>query len=303
MAIQHRWQCLGSPAHYEQTVYAASSSDFVYALDSATGEVRWRTELQNSSISSPAIAEGKVFVGSWDDHIYALDEKSGTHLWNFWAGDSVLTSVTHGDSTVYAGSNDGYLYALDSNDGSLRWRFRTGGEVQSTQVLDHGVLYFASNDEQVYAVDSVSGREIWKFDAGDHIMAPPIVYEDTVYVGSHDNRLYALAAADDADVMSSKLDSSTTTPAFALLSPQGLIEKLDFEFSTTLNVEGVVTVHDSDGPVWSDSLTAPKSSRYSRTATSSSLANPRRLSDGYPGFSPARSTTLSLKNLRAEVRI
>ncbi|HIM90517.1 MAG TPA: pyrrolo-quinoline quinone, partial [Dehalococcoidia bacterium] len=78
MTIQHRWQCLGLPAHCEQTVYPASSSDFVYALDSATGEVRWKTELQNSSISSPAIAEGKVFVGSWDDHIYALDKKSGT---------------------------------------------------------------------------------------------------------------------------------------------------------------------------------------------------------------------------------
>ena len=124
--------------------------------------------------------------------------------------------MTHGDSTIYGGSNEGYLYALDSNDGSLRWRFRTGGEVQSTEVLDHGVLYFASNDEQVYAVDSVSGREIWKFDAGDHIMAQPIGYEDTVYVGSNDNRLYTLAAADDADVMSSKLDSSTTTPVLTL---------------------------------------------------------------------------------------
>ena len=83
-------------------------------------------------------------------------------------------------------------------------------------MLDHGVLYFASNDEQAYAVDSVSGRGIWKFDAGDHIMAPPIGYEDTVYVGSNDNRLYTLAAADDADVMSSKLDSSTTTPVLTL---------------------------------------------------------------------------------------
>ncbi|MDP6511839.1 MAG: PQQ-binding-like beta-propeller repeat protein [SAR202 cluster bacterium] len=238
---------VGGPTHANGTVYVTSYDDFVYALNAGDGELRWKSELQNGSLSSPTIADGMVFVGSWDDHVYALDEHSGALLWNFWTGDATLTAITHAGSTVYAGSDDGHMYALDAKDGSLKWRFQTGGKARSTPVVNNDVLYFGSDDDQLYALDSRTGIEIWRFETGDDVMASPTVHKDTVYIGSHDNQLYALATATIGAVVQDLPDPSTTTPTFALLSPQELIERLDFAFATSLNVESVATVHDSDG--------------------------------------------------------
>jgi serine/threonine-protein kinase len=54
------------------TVYVGSNDDKVYALDAATGHVRWTYTTGGSVFSSPAVVGGTVYVGSNDWTIYAL---------------------------------------------------------------------------------------------------------------------------------------------------------------------------------------------------------------------------------------
>ena len=51
----------------------ACYDNYVYALDAATGNERWRFETGREVNSSPTVADGTVFVGSFDNRVYALD--------------------------------------------------------------------------------------------------------------------------------------------------------------------------------------------------------------------------------------
>ena len=55
------------------TVYIGSFDHKVYALDAATGHLRWAYTTGNIVISSPAVAGGTVYIGSEDHKVYALD--------------------------------------------------------------------------------------------------------------------------------------------------------------------------------------------------------------------------------------
>jgi serine/threonine-protein kinase len=53
------------------TVYVGSDDDKVYALDAATGHLRWAYATGNYAIGS-AVAGGTVYVVSFDHKVYAL---------------------------------------------------------------------------------------------------------------------------------------------------------------------------------------------------------------------------------------
>lgn len=55
-------------------VYVGSLDGYVYALDAARGEQRWRFHTNVSVWSSPAVVGGVVYVGSYDTHVYAITE-------------------------------------------------------------------------------------------------------------------------------------------------------------------------------------------------------------------------------------
>ena len=58
------------------TVYIGSDDHKVYALDAATGRLRWAYYTGSSVDSSPAVAGGTVYVGSDNETVYALDTRS-----------------------------------------------------------------------------------------------------------------------------------------------------------------------------------------------------------------------------------
>ena len=61
-----------SPAVAGGTVYDGSDDGTVYALDAATGRLRWADTTVGAIGSSPAATGGTVYVGSVDGTVYAL---------------------------------------------------------------------------------------------------------------------------------------------------------------------------------------------------------------------------------------
>ncbi len=49
-----------------------SNGWYLWAVDAATGEERWKQETGAARQSSPAVADGTVYVGSLDDFLYAI---------------------------------------------------------------------------------------------------------------------------------------------------------------------------------------------------------------------------------------
>ena len=89
-----------SPVTYNGTVFIGAGTGDFYAVDEATGQVRWR----------------KV-----------LPPNTGCNSRGIISTATVAADPVSGARTVYVAAADHYLYALDPSTGATRWRSLVGG--------------------------------------------------------------------------------------------------------------------------------------------------------------------------------
>ena len=194
---------LSSPAITGGVVYFGSGDGYLYALEAASGTLKWKFKTGNVVHASPAIADGVVYVGSWDSYFYALDASSGAVRWRFKTGEDpainnqvgIQSSAAIADGVVYFGCRDSNLYALDAASGAKRWAFPTHGSwVVSSPSVRAGVVYFATSDTGlVPAVDAKSGAPLFELSfAHWPFFSSPALAGDYLYVGSHAGKLLAI---------------------------------------------------------------------------------------------------------------
>lgn len=82
------------------TAYVGSWDGFEYAVDAATGAVKWKTSLGTTTgggacfpkaagiSSAPTVLNGVVYLGGGDSNWYALDANTGAVLWTVPTGDN-----------------------------------------------------------------------------------------------------------------------------------------------------------------------------------------------------------------------
>jgi outer membrane protein assembly factor BamB len=68
------------------------------------------------------------FGSSVDDKVYAVDMASGDVRWTFCTEGPVRLAPTIANGKVYAGSDDGWVYCLNAPDGALLWKQRPHDE-------------------------------------------------------------------------------------------------------------------------------------------------------------------------------
>jgi len=215
---------LSSPAVSGNAVFFGSSDGNVYALDAATGAVRWKFKTGEVVHASPAVVDGTVYVGSWDTNFYALDAATGAERWRFKTGEDheianqtgLQASPLVADGTVYFGCRDSKFYALDVATGKQRWSYPNKGSwVIGSAVLREGTVYFATSDTgRLNAVDARSGA--LKFSIENNrwpMFSSPAVAGALLYVGTHEGRLLALDAATGRAVWSFQTDGSKANGA------------------------------------------------------------------------------------------
>jgi outer membrane protein assembly factor BamB len=194
---------LSSPVVVGGAVYFGSGDANVYALDAATGGLKWKFKTGDVVHASPAIADGTLFVGSWDSYFYALDAASGKLKWRFKTGEDanihnqvgIQSSAAVANGVVYFGCRDSKFYAVDAATGKQLWFFPNKGSwvIASPAVLN-GKVYFATSDTGlIHAVDAKSGTVIFSIDNNHWPMfSSPAIAGDTLYIGSHEGKLLAV---------------------------------------------------------------------------------------------------------------
>jgi len=209
---------LSSPAVWRGAVYFGSGDGNIYALDAATGTVKWKFPTGDVVHASPAIADGKLYIGSWDSYFYALDASTGKELWRFKTGEDpdihnqvgIQSSATVSDGVVYFGCRDSNFYALDASTGQKRWSFSNKGSwVIVSPVVQAGKVYFATSDSALFNIlDAHTGALIDTIKFQWPIFASPSIAGNMLYLAGQDGKLLAVDLTSRKPVWTYQTDGS-----------------------------------------------------------------------------------------------
>jgi outer membrane protein assembly factor BamB len=192
---------LSSPVVVQGAVYFGSGDGNLYALDTTSGELKWKFKTGDVIHASPAYAGGVLFVGSWDSYFYAVDATTGKEKWRFHGGEDPLihnqvgfqSSAAVADGVVYVGCRDSNLYALDAATGKEKWRFNNAMSwVISSPAVAQGKVYFATSDSSLYhVVDAATGKPVLKQQDKAYMFSSPSIAGDVVLIGVLNGTLQA----------------------------------------------------------------------------------------------------------------
>lgn len=197
---------LSSPVVAAGVVYIGSGDQHVYALDAATGALRWSFATGDVIHASPAVAEGTVYIGSWDRNLYAIDAMNGRERWRYTTGNDtviynqigIASSAAVANGTVFVGGRDGQFHAVDARTGVLRWKHNNkGGWTIASPAIKGGVVYFPTSDGTRFkALDATTGEV--KFDLQNKAVSfsSPAIAGDVAFYGTSDGYLNAVSLKD-----------------------------------------------------------------------------------------------------------
>lgn len=192
---------LSSPAANGKTVYFGSSDSCIYALDLASGALRWKFRTQGPVHGGAALSGNTLIAGSWDTYLYALDASNGRLLWKYQTGkDTVYHGVLEGIQSrpviaggkVFFGTRDARFRALDLATGTLRWTYDGGNAwIPGDAVVKDGRVYVGTSDSYLLlCLDAQTGKEIHQNKGGGYIFGAPAIQGNLLCYGDFTGRLY-----------------------------------------------------------------------------------------------------------------
>jgi outer membrane protein assembly factor BamB len=138
-------------------------------------------------VGSPTLYDGTVYVGSFGGVLYAVDAASGQLKWSFKADGGLWDGPAMVDGTLYLGDQAGNVYALDAATGQNKlWSVKVEGGVKMTPLVDHNIVYVGTDSGRLYALKADTGQSVWtgpyKGRDGESLLITPIVFENTLVV-------------------------------------------------------------------------------------------------------------------------
>jgi outer membrane protein assembly factor BamB len=188
-----------SPIVVRSTVYVMSNDAKVFAINSETGNVKWKRRIGKLSASAPAFAHKTLYVTTLEPgQAVALNAKSGKVLWRRQLpGRSESSPVVQG-GRVFFGAESGEVFALDEKNGKIAWQVPTGGNVKAGPALHDGTLFVGNYAGQMYALRARDGAVRWQasdlgagFGRSGRFYSTPAVAFGRVYAGNADGRVYS----------------------------------------------------------------------------------------------------------------
>ena len=173
LAVSARWSAsIGSgggygfaPALVGDTVYAATPSGAVAALDAASGSVRWRVDA--GPLSAGVGSDGRVVAVATQSGVVVAYDAQGQELWRSQAASAVSVPPAVGNGIVAVRTTDYRIQAFDAATGKLRWNVQRPGpslalrtSIRMVQVPN--LLIAGMPNGRLMVIDAASGVVRWE---------------------------------------------------------------------------------------------------------------------------------------------
>jgi outer membrane protein assembly factor BamB len=190
-------------------LFATTGFGEVFALDPATGAIRWRARGDAPYRSAPVAAQGQVVAVSGINGVTGFNAADGAVVWRGEGQSTRYGNLGRGSPAAVAGAalvpfGSGELAVIRIPSGVRVWSINLGAnaggeglaafsDLTSGPVLAGGIVVAGTAGGQLAGIDGRSGRQIWKRRFGS--LSPAWVVGDSVYVVTTEPRVLRLDAA------------------------------------------------------------------------------------------------------------
>lgn len=239
-------------ACFGDTVFAGDAGGMVFALDAATGEVRWRQDIGAPILGSPnwapssddqaMPAAGALYIiAQGDGALHCLDVATGEKRWVSEGRSRCDGSPGVGNGVVVYGSCDSALHVFSGITGTLERNITIKGDSQvaSGVAIDGDLAFSGCRSGMVLQVNTQTGAIIWSSQVTDvEIFTTPAVSEEWVVLGAEDGFLYALARSSGETQWKFDTGGTPQSPVIAgdkvVVSADGTLYLLNLENGESL---------------------------------------------------------------------
>ncbi len=180
----------GAPVVVNGVVYVASLDKHLYALELATGKLKWRVKL-GAAKASPSVRGDRVYVGTLDGVFYCLKATDGTQVWKYETEGEITSGCNFHGENVLIGSHDSTLYCLGP-DGKKLWDVKTDGPVNGSPSVIGDTTFVAGCDSILHVLDAKTGKELFAVDLGGQAAATAAIAGDRAFVGTMANTVVSV---------------------------------------------------------------------------------------------------------------
>ena len=211
----------GSPLLYRDTVIIYQDQNggaFVTALDTRTGETRWRTDRAASVGWGTPIA---VTVGDHDElivssqrHVRSYDPSTGEELWNCGGNlFEVIPTPAVGHGLIFCSSGRaGPTLAIkpggqgDVTDTHVEWKTTRGSPFVPSPLVYGDYLYLINDMSSIITcLNAKTGEAVWQERLGrprrEGVSASPIVVGGKLFVTNDDGQTFVLKTGAEFELL------------------------------------------------------------------------------------------------------
>ncbi|MEC8331065.1 MAG: outer membrane protein assembly factor BamB [Pseudomonadota bacterium] len=171
--------------------------DRLWSVDVGNGQGDNYTEI------TPTIAGRVIFAASENGTVLAVNLDSGDVLWRSRLDERLITGgVGAGGGLVIVGSRDAEVIALDQSTGETLWIGQVTSEVVAQPIVNEEIVVVQTVDDKVTALDNVSGEQRWIYESTQPPLTlrgtsrPVFTPADTVIAGFSNGTLVSVSADD-----------------------------------------------------------------------------------------------------------
>lgn len=183
------------------TAFVGDHDGNVYAIDVATGVLRWTSQAGGFLTNSLAVSGGEVVAAvqggrTTQPHLIAFKESDGSTSWDVEVQGAVLASAPAIETDhVIVGFYDQTVRSFDLTDGAESWAARLNSPVlfTSAPAITPDAVLAVDVSGDVYRLDLATGERAWDFALNETVLrSPAVVAGDRVLIASSTGHLAAV---------------------------------------------------------------------------------------------------------------
>ncbi|MCS6907057.1 MAG: PQQ-binding-like beta-propeller repeat protein [Anaerolineales bacterium] len=201
------------PVVVDGRLFIGGMNGVMYARNASTGAPLWSYAVNSPIRHSAGVMNDTVVFSTHAGFTYALDAATGTLRWKVYTGPSSTAPLMDaGRNWVYVASENGKLTALRLIDGAVQWQRDLGAPILTSPSLsvDGQTVFVGTEAIQAVALNAATGEVRWTSQLQGQSLADryPVVTADTVFYRSQPVYHFHLLLHEGDDV----LDRAGTPP-------------------------------------------------------------------------------------------